>query len=307
MLKIVLTLLSLAAPAMAQIMSGMVAGTVVDSTGATIPGASLTLVHTATAAARHASSDAAGNFLFNAVDGGDYSLRIEKEGFKTMQREGIVLATGDRIALGNIALALGAVTDTIAVTESVALVQTTSSERSDVITGKQIEDILVQGRNVTDLVALVPGVYMDRTQNSLSGSISFYVQGGRNTSNNVSIDGVMATDLGSATSTKAVVSMGAVGEVKVLVSNYQAEYGRMSGSNIEIVTKSGTRDFHGSGEYFMRREALNANDFFNNRNGLAKPLARFNTITYNIGGPVYIPHLFNQNRQRLFFFWNQEN
>jgi hypothetical protein len=307
MLKILLTLLSLAVPAMGQIMSGSVAGTVVDSSGATIPGASLTLVHTATAVARRAASDPAGNFLFNAVDGGEYSLRIEKEGFKTLQREGIVLATGDRIALGNIALDLGAVTETVAVHATAALVQTTSSERSDVITGKQIEDILVQGRNVTDLVALVPGVYMDSTQNSLSGSFSFYVQGSRSTSNNVSIDGVMATDLGSATSTKAVVSMGAVGEVKVLVSNYQAEYGRMSGSNIEIVTKSGTREFHGSGEYFMRREALNANDFFNNRNGLPKPLARFNTITYNIGGPVYIPKLFNKDRQKLFFFWNQED
>jgi hypothetical protein len=135
---------------------------------------------------------------------------------------------------------------------------------------------------------------MDSSQTSLGGSISFYVQGSRNTTNNVSIDGVFATDLGSATSTKAVISMGAVGEVKVLVSNYQAEYGRMPGSNIEVVTKSGARDFHGQGEYFMRREFLNANDFINNRKSLRKPLSRFNTITYNIGGPIFIPGLFNK-------------
>src|SRR5207237_10357572 len=109
---------------------------------------------------------------FNGVEGGEYSLRIEQQGFKALQRENIVLATGDRVALGNITLELGSVTETVAVTAAAALVQTTSSERSDVITGKQIEDILVQGRNVTDLVALVPGVYMDSTQNSLSGSIS---------------------------------------------------------------------------------------------------------------------------------------
>src|SRR4029450_9863335 len=127
------TLLSLALPVEAQIMSGSVAGTIVDSSGATISGANLTLVHTSTGVPRHLTSDAAGNFLFNAVDGGEYTLRIEKEGFKGHQRKGIVVATGDRVALGSIALDLGAVTETVSVTAAAALVQTTSSERSDVI------------------------------------------------------------------------------------------------------------------------------------------------------------------------------
>src|SRR4051794_40831095 len=138
MFKLVLALALLAGAAEAQIMSGSVAGTVVDSSGAVIAGASVTLVHTSTAATRHAVSDASGNFLFNAVDGGGLTLRIEKEGFKAMRREGIVLVTGDRIALGSIALDLGSVNETVSVTADAALVQTTSSERSDVITGKQI-------------------------------------------------------------------------------------------------------------------------------------------------------------------------
>ncbi len=303
---VLLALFAFAPAANAQIMSGSIAGTITDSTGAVVGEAALALTQTSTGVARRATSDAAGKFLFNGIDGGQYTLRIEKAGFKAQDRKGIILSTGDRISLGQIPLDLGAVSETVSVTTDAALVQTTSSERSDVITGKQIEDILVQGRNVTDLVGLVPGVYMDSSQTSLSGSMSLYVQGSRNTANNVSIDGVFATDLGSATSTKAVISMGAVGEVKVLVSNYQAEYGRMPGSNIEVVTKSGARDFHAQGEYFMRREFLNANDFFNNRNSLRKPLSRFNTITYNIGGPIFIPGLFNKNRQKLFFFWNQE-
>src|SRR5438045_7786821 len=136
MLKIILALMLLAVAAEAQIMSGSVAGTVMDSSGATIAGASLTLVHTATGATRRAVSEASGNFLFNAVDGGEFTLRVEKEGFKAMRREGIVLATGDRIALGAIALDLGSVSETVSVTADAALVQTTSSERSDVITGK---------------------------------------------------------------------------------------------------------------------------------------------------------------------------
>lgn len=296
----------LAPIANAQIMSGSIGGTVTDSTGAMVAEATLTLTHISTGVARKGVSDATGNFLFNGVEGGEFNLRIEKTGFKALERRSINLSTGDRLSLGNVMLDVGAVNETVSVSANVAQVQTTSSERSDVITGKQIEDTLVQGRNVTDLVSLVPGIYMDSSATSLSGSVSFYAQGSRNTANNISIDGVFATDLGSATSTKAVVSMGAVGEVKVLVSNYQAEYGRMSGSNIEIVTKSGGRAFHGSGEYFLRREWLNANTFFNNRNGQQRPLSRFNTITYNIGGPIFIPGVFNKDKQRLFFFWNQE-
>src|SRR5436305_7621673 len=131
MLKIILTLIALALPVQAQIMSGSIAGTIMDSSGATIAGASLTLLHTSTGATRRVSSDASGNFLFNAVDGGEYNLRVEKEGFKAMLREHIVVATGDRIALGNVALDLGSVTETVSVTAAAALVQTTSSERSD--------------------------------------------------------------------------------------------------------------------------------------------------------------------------------
>src|ERR1035441_4086923 len=113
MRKLFLSLILLSAPAAAQIMSGSIAGTIVDSSGATIAGAALTLVHTSTGATRKDVSEASGDFLFNGIDGGEYSLRIEKPGFKLMRREGIVLATGDRIALGKIALDLGSVNETV--------------------------------------------------------------------------------------------------------------------------------------------------------------------------------------------------
>jgi hypothetical protein len=102
------------------------------------------------------------------------------------------------------------------------------------------------------------------------------------------------------------VSMDTIAEVKILLSNYQAEFGRLSGANIQLVTKSGTRDFHGLASYFKRHEQFNANNFFNNRLGLPKSLYRYNTWTYNIGGPIFIPGKFNRGRDKLFFFWNQE-
>src|SRR5437870_13889397 len=101
--------------------------------------------------------------------------------------------------------------------------------------------------------------------------------------------------------------MGAVADVKCLVSNYQAEYGRIAGSNIEIVTKSGARDFHGEADYFMRREWLNANTFFNNRNGVDRPKSRYNTFTYNVGGPVNTPRILNRRRHNLLLFSNYDS
>ncbi len=292
--------------ARAQIMTGSIGGTAVDQSGAAVPGVSVALTQTSTGLVRHSQTDAAGNFLFGGLDGGQYDLTAAKAGFKTAERTSIILSTGDRISIGRLVLNVGAVSETVSVTANVAELQTSSSERSDVITGKQIEDILVQGRNVTDLVELVPGIYKSGASPTLGGSLNFYAQGSRVNTNNVSIDGVVSTDLGSGNSMKALISMGAVNEVKVLVSNYQAEYGRMSGSNVQIVTKSGAREFHGEGEYFMRREWLNANNFFNNRNGIPNPVYCYNTITYNIGGPLYIPRVFNRDRRKLFFFWNQE-
>jgi hypothetical protein len=290
----------------AQIVTGSIAGTITDPSGSVIPGVSVTLLQVSTNSARHSVTDAAGVFLFGGLDGGEYNLTAAKPGFKTYEQKGLILSTGDRIALEHLVLDLGSVSETVSVTANAATVQTSSSERSDIISGKQIEDILVQGRNITDLVQLVPGVYLSATSATLGGTMSFYVQGSRVNANDVSIDGVVTTDLGSGTQMKGLISMGAVSEVKVLVSNYQAESGRMSGANVQIVTKSGTRDFHGEAEYFMRRNWLNSNNFFNNRNGVANPVYTYNTITYNVGGPIYIPHVFNKDRQKLFFFWNQE-
>ena len=123
--------------------------------------------------------------------------------------------------------------------------------------------------------------------------------------NNFSMDGITMTAVGGAPNATFGVSMEAVSEMKVLLSNYQAEYGRLSGSNVEIVTKSGTREFHGMGMYYMRNEALNANNFFSNRLGSPRPENRFNAFTYNVGGPIYIPKV-HSLRDKLFFFWNQE-
>src|ERR1041385_6335432 len=121
----------------------------------------------------------------------------------------------------------------------------------------------------------------------------------------VTIDGVTNNDLGSSQTTPTPVNMDAIAEVKVLMNNYQAEYGRTAGVLVQSVTKSGTSQFHGGGYYYKRHEEFNANNFFANRAGTPIPRYRFNTWGYNLGGPVYIPRLY-PHRDKLFFFFSQE-
>ena len=125
-----------------------------------------------------------------------------------------------------------------------------------------------------------------------------------NTMMTMSVDGMQGEDNGSSQLFQTNVAPDAVEEIKVLMNNYQAEYGRNGGATVNVITKSGTRDFHGSAYYYKRHEMFNANSFFNNRSGLAKSLYRFNTKGVAIGGPITIPKLFNTSRQKLFFFYN---
>ena len=294
--------LAMALPAQAQIFTGSISGYVVDPSGGLVSEAAVTLVHTATGMTRKSVADAAGNFIFPGLEGGEYELRITKAGFKTAERKGIVLATGERISVGQVVMELGALSETVSVTADASAVQVVGSDRGDLVTGRQVEDLLVRGRNVTDLVQLIPGVVLDSTEEEIGGGANFYVQGSRRTMNNVAVDGVPAVDMGNGYQYKMVVSQSAVAEVRILISNYQAEFGRMAGSNIQIVTKSGTRAFRGEVAYFKRHEQFNAMNFFDNQLGVAKRPYRFNTITYNLGGPVYIPDRFNRDRKQAVLF-----
>lgn len=305
MIKFILALCT-ALPLPAQIATGSMFGAVRDPSGLAIAGVTVNAIHVTTGRERSVATGEAGSFVLSGLETGRYTLTFSASGFKKIERKDIALSSGDRLAIGDVTLEIGAVTEVISITAQGAAVQTQSAERAEVITPKQIENLLVRGRNVMDLAALLPGVVAGNPQEDLNSSSTLYVQGNRSTTNNITIDGVPATDMGNGSQLKLVVGQDNVSEVKILTSNYQAEYGRMSGSNIIMVTKSGTKEFHGLGSYFKRHEQFNANNFFNNRNGIAAPRYRYNTWTYNVGGPVTIPKLFNTSREKLFFFWGQE-
>lgn len=303
-------ILSISALIHAQQTTGFISGSVRDATGAALPNTGIKLINTATNAERTGRSNDNGDFVVNGVDAGQYRITIQSAGFKTFEKTGIVLTASERLSVGVLTLQLGDIAEKIEVTAEGTAVQTASAERSGSITNTQVQGLLVYGRTITSLLALLPGVVDPigaRARNISGGSATnFNVNGSRNAQNNFTLDGVTMTAVGGAPNATFGVSTEAVQEVKILLSNYQAEYGRLSGSNVQMVTKSGTRDLHGSALYYKRHEQFDAAPFFSNRVGLKKPVNRFNTYTYNVGGPVTIPGRFNRDRDKLFFFWNHE-
>ena len=264
------------------------------------------LASAATGAERTTTTNDVGRFFFGSLQPGEYSLTIEASGFRKVVRTGINVSAAETVALSELKLEVGQVADSVKVEAQAVSVQTETAERAGVLTTSQVQNLAIRGRNVTSLVSLLPGVVDLEEPENLAVNWNFNVQGNRRNTNNVTIDGATVNAIGNNFNSVVAVSMDAVAEVKVLLSNYQAEYGRLSGANVSIVTKSGTRDFHGLASYFKRNEALNANDFFNNRLGRPRPRYRFDTWNYQIGGPVFIPGTFNTKKDKLFFFWSQE-
>ena len=276
-------------PLSAQTITGSITGVVKDATGLAVAGAGVKLVQTGTGAERQSVTGERGDFVFSSVPPGEYAVVVTQSGFKTAERTRINLTASEVLPVGDIVLEVGTISDSITVTSQAATVQTASAERSGVVTSSQVSNLLIRNRTVTGLLQLLPGVVDQGSGESIQRNWDLSVNGGRINTVGVSLDGATLNALGNNRNAVIGVSQDAVAEVKVLLSNYQAEYGRMSNGSVVLVTKSGTRDFHGLGSYFKRHEQFNAGNFFDNRLSQPKARYRYNTWNYNVGGPIYIP------------------
>jgi len=301
--------LCLAVPAFSQNISALITGTVTDSAGAVIPNAQITLTNQQTRAAQTLRSNDSGIFVFPSVLPGTYTVEVSVAGFRSHQTKDVTVTMNERRSLGEIMMQVGQVQERVEVTAEVTPVQTASSERAGLVTGTQLLNTAIRGRDFVALIATLPGIYDENMQardvSKGPGAGGVHINGGRPTSINFSLDGVQNTDTGSNSGSHVQPNMDAVAEITVLTSNYQAEYGRSSAGTINVTTKSGTQDFHGSGYWFYRHEGLYANSFFRNRTGTVRPVERIQNFGYTIGGPVYGGG-FNKNKDKLFFFWSQE-
>jgi hypothetical protein len=302
--------LVVATPVAAQTTSASIFGQVKDSQGGVLPGAAVTLTSRTQAYSLNSTTDREGRFVFPIVRPDLYALKVAVQGFKTVERTNVQVNANDKFSAGIITLEVGAITEEVSVTGRVTELQAQSGERSFALESQAIVNIASNGRGVFNYALLVPGVFSNDNNagNERGEVVSFSVNGQRETSNNMTIDGVANIDTGNNGGNMATTNTEAVGEFKVLTNAYQAEYGRAVGGQVQVVTKSGTQSFHGSGYWFGRRSSWNANSWTNNRAVPAIPIPKTsrNDKGYTIGGPIYIPGVFNTDKKKLFFFWSQE-
>lgn len=298
--------LATAGPVRAQTTSASVSGMVRDSQGGALPGATVTLTSATQGNILTAITDGEGNFLFPYVRPDTYVLKIVLEGFQTFERRNLQVNANDKFSAGIFAMQLGLLTESITVEGRQALVQAESGERSFTLESKAIEHIAVNGRSFFPLATLVPGVVPVMGGEVPTQVSNMSANGMRPNSNNFTVDGISNVDTGDNGGNMSTTNIEAVSEFKILTSSYQAEYGRAVGAQISVVTKSGTQNFSGSGYWYGRRSDWNANTWTNNRSGIEKPEASRNDSGYTIGGPVFIPGRFNEQKNKLFFFFAQE-
>jgi hypothetical protein len=299
-------LLVTADPSVAQVVSGTISGIVVDSADAVVPGASVTLINEGTQAARGEKSDRGGHFVFTATPPGNYTIRISAPGFTTVERTGNVLVANSKLDIGQVGLTVGQTKESISVSAQAELAQTGSAENSAVLTLDQLANIQDRSRDVMGLLSLLPGVVSGTVYNVPNGpgygNVAPNIMGHPANWTVATVDGLVSNDAGNAEFFSSP-DLDSLDEAQVQITNYDAEYSGNGGAVVNLITKAGTNKFHGSGYWYNRNEDYNANNFFNNLQGLPRPLYRYNTVGGDLGGPIPIKSL----RDRLFFFYSIEN
>ncbi len=302
------TVLSLAPRAFAQ-ENATITGTVVDGSGAVVPNVAITLTNPATAQSRTTVSNSSGIYLFPSLSIGNFTLTAAAPGFQKYSKTDIVLNV-DQTLKEDIVLTVGSEGQTVTVEADALQVQTETNELSNLISGQQVVQLATNGRNVTALAALGLGVSNNLPAfagvNALTSANGLSFNGTRTSHNIYLLDGGELNDRGCGGCFSSLPSMDAMAEFQTLSSNYGPDYGIGSGGTILMVLKSGAHDFHGELWEFNRNEDYDANNYFSNLAGQTRPEFRLNEPGGNIGGPLWIPGLYNKAKDRTFFFVNEE-
>jgi hypothetical protein len=310
-LMVIVVVFGSSAAAIAQ--QATVVGTVVDPAGAALPNVNITATNVESGIAKTIQTNSSGQYVIPDLNIGHYNVKAEATGFKSTEQKNIVLQVGDRDRI-DFQLQVGEVQETVTVEANTLRVQTDSGEQSSVITGQQISQISVSGRSMYQLAALVPGASSQIGAGGMSagevntpvgGDASVEFNGLRQNHNIYLLDGGEDDDRGGAGGMSIAPSSDAIAEFRTLTSNYSADYGLSSAGTMSMVLKSGTRSLHASAWEFNRNDAFDARNYFNPAPQKVAEL-RLNVFGFNVGGPVTLGHLYNPERKRTFFFYNQE-
>lgn len=297
-----------------------ITGQVTDSTGAAIPNATVVVKNVSTGIERQAQSNEDGNYTVFPLIPGDYTMTVEQQGFKKYVQN-LTLNAKDRRPV-TVVLEVGALTETVTVTDEAPLIQDSSTSQG-LVSGTQVIELPLNNRNFLKLTELIPGVSSsldDESSFGLTSRADISINGMRRNGVNYLVDGVSNTDVGSNITLLSTPTVDSIQEFKVLTSNYTADIGRSGGGTVTVVTKGGGNEFHGSLYEFNRNNYFSANAFFNNRRGrnaAGNPIApvpklRYNNFGGTFSGPVIIPGFgegtpaFFKLKNRTFFFFSEE-
>jgi hypothetical protein len=295
----VLLLTFIALPSVrAQTVVGRISGTVQDANGASVPNATVKVTNNANNFERTGSTDENGFYTITNLPAGTYTIEAEQKGYKKALISGQNVTADARLTV-DLKLEAGEISETVEIVAGGGeTVNTTSGEVSRIIDRQQVQNLALNGRNYIQLLSLVPGVaLLNDDQLELTTSLATNnqsINGNRGQTNNVTIDGGFNLQSGSNASQINNLGIDYIQEVKIQTSNFSAEYGRNSGAQVSLVTRSGGNDFHGSAFEFLRNDKLDARSFF----APVRPTLRFNNFGYSIGGPIV--------KDKLFFFGGQE-
>jgi hypothetical protein len=285
-----------------------VTGIVSDQSGAVVAGAKVVLSDPATGATKDTTTGETGLYEIAGLNAGNYNLTITAKGFQTFIQNGIVVNVSATFRVDP-KLTVGAESTTVTVQADALTVQSDSNVVSTLINEQQITELATNGRNVVALATLGLGVSGNLPDMNMPTSVgsSFAISfNGLNQAHNIwLVDGGEAYDRGSGGKSSMMPSQDALGEFQVMASNYPPDYGISSGGTVSMSIKRGTQAFHGELFEFDRNDAIQAHNYFD-KPGANKPELRLNIYGGNVGGPLYIPHVYNQSKQKTFFFYNEE-
>jgi hypothetical protein len=288
-------------PLVGQKITSTIRGTVTDQTGAVLSGAQVTVINTGTADTRTAVTSAEGVFAVTELQPGVYEVRAKHANFKESVTKSNELHVSSDLVV-NITLQVGSQGEQVTVEANAIQVETTGGVSATTVEGNQVRELPLNGRSFVQLTQLMPGVSaasnFDSKNKGLMSGVDFSVNGNSTTGNLFLVDGVNNNDIGSNRTILIYPSIDSIQEFKLLRNSYGPEYGQAMGAIVNIVTRGGTNQFHGSAYYFGRNDKLNATDFFNTLNGQPKSILRRNDFGYSIGGPVV--------KDKFFLFWSQE-
>ena len=293
----------------AQSDAGSIVGFVKDPTGSVIPNAKVAVRNEATGIERATNANESGYYVVSNLQPGFYTVTAEATGFKKYEVTHNKLDPSSTLSV-DANLTVGTATETVEVMGNVQALHTESASVQALITREQIDLMELNGRNPVGLVGLMPGV-RSTTAASLNAFLSqgpANINGSRNPENLITFDGAPATRTRSNGASIGAADVDSTQEVQVLTANYSPEYGRSSGGQVRIITRSGGKEFHGAGYEYLRNTDLNANTWTRNTNPFLAytPPVHYNQFGYNFGGPFYIPGKFNGDKSKVFWYWGQE-